>query len=108
MSNYRNVFGERKTLGVLSGTSKYLDIYGLFDHIIAHEIRLQKVLEENLLCPVHYFGSTDIEIDGTAFMRPSMESVNVFVKQLGCGPRKADEKEYMVILDFIGKTPTTS
>ena len=43
------------------------DIYGLFDHNIAYEIRLQKALEENLLCPFHYFGITDIEIDGTVF-----------------------------------------
>lgn len=40
------------------------DIYGLFDHNIAYEIRLQQALEEDLLCPFHYFGITDIEIDG--------------------------------------------
>ena len=134
MGSYRNVFGETKTFGLLSGTSKdfdtdYLfstmqmmakpeimqcfdpdefdtiiidevhragadsyqrimqyfrprfwlgmtaspdrtdgfDIYGLFDHNIAYEIRLQKALEENLLCPFHYFGITDIEIDGAVF-----------------------------------------
>jgi superfamily II DNA or RNA helicase len=40
------------------------DIYNLFDNNIAYEIRLQKALEENLLCPFHYFGITDIEING--------------------------------------------
>ncbi len=40
------------------------DIYGLFDHNIAGEIRLQQALEEDLLCPFHYFGITDLEIDG--------------------------------------------
>ncbi|MGN0240263.1 MAG: DEAD/DEAH box helicase family protein [Candidatus Weimeria sp.] len=40
------------------------DIYSDFDHNIAYEIRLQQALEENLLCPFHYFGVTDIEIDG--------------------------------------------
>ena len=40
------------------------DIYKLFDHNIAYEIRLQQALEENLLCPFHYFGITDITIDG--------------------------------------------
>ena len=40
------------------------DIYGLFDHNIACEIRLQQALEENMLCPFHYFGITDLEIDG--------------------------------------------
>ncbi len=40
------------------------DIYKLFDNNIVYEIRLQKALEENLLCPFHYFGITDLEIDG--------------------------------------------
>lgn len=43
------------------------DIYSLFDHNIAYEIRLQQALEENLLCPFHYFGITDLEIDGEVF-----------------------------------------
>lgn len=40
------------------------DIYQLFDHNIAYEIRLQQAMEENLLCPFHYFGITDLVIDG--------------------------------------------
>lgn len=40
------------------------DIFNLFDHNIAYEIRLQHALKEDLLCPFHYFGITDIEIDG--------------------------------------------
>lgn len=43
------------------------DIYSLFDHNIAYEIRLQKALEVDLLCPFHYFGITDLEIDGETF-----------------------------------------
>jgi superfamily II DNA or RNA helicase/HKD family nuclease len=43
------------------------DIYDLFDHNIAYEIRLQQALEENLLCPFHYFGITDLEINGETF-----------------------------------------
>ena len=43
------------------------DIYGLFDHNIAYEIRLQQALEENMLCPFHYFGISDLEIDGEVF-----------------------------------------
>lgn len=43
------------------------DIYGLFDHNIAYEIRLQQALEENLLCPFHYFGITDLEVNGEVF-----------------------------------------
>lgn len=40
------------------------DIYALFDNNIAHEIRLQQALEEDLLCPFHYFGIVDYEVDG--------------------------------------------
>lgn len=40
------------------------DIYQLFDHNIAYEVRLNKAMEENLLCPFHYFGITELEIDG--------------------------------------------
>lgn len=42
------------------------DVYGIFDHNIAYEIRLQQALEEDLLCPFHYFGITDLEIGGKA------------------------------------------
>lgn len=40
------------------------DVYNQFDHNIACEIRLQQALENNLLCPFHYFGITDLEING--------------------------------------------
>lgn len=40
------------------------DIYKLFNHNIAYEIRLYDALRENLLCPFHYFGVSDIIIDG--------------------------------------------
>ncbi|WP_270460911.1 DEAD/DEAH box helicase [Faecalitalea cylindroides] len=43
------------------------DIYSLFDHNILYEIRLQQALEDNLLCPFHYFGIRDLEIDGEVF-----------------------------------------
>ena len=40
------------------------DIYKLFGHNIASEIRLQDALEDDLLCPFHYFGISDLVIDG--------------------------------------------
>lgn len=40
------------------------DIYKIFDNNIAYEIRLQQALENNILCPFHYFGITDLEIEG--------------------------------------------
>ncbi len=42
------------------------DVFALFDHNIAYEIRLQQAMEEDLLCPFHYFGITDLEIEGTS------------------------------------------
>lgn len=47
-------------------TNQY-DIYSIFEHHIAYEIRLQQALEEDLLCPFHYFGITDLEINGEVF-----------------------------------------
>ncbi|NFT17209.1 DUF3427 domain-containing protein [Clostridium botulinum] len=41
------------------------DIFKMFNHNIAYEIRLKQALEEDLLCPFHYFGVSDITIDGT-------------------------------------------
>ena len=44
------------------------NVYELFHHQIAHEIRLQKAMEDNLLCPFHYFGISDIALlDDKAF-----------------------------------------
>ncbi len=36
------------------------DIYELFHHNIAYEIRLQDALKEDMLCPFHYFGISDV------------------------------------------------
>lgn len=47
-------------------TNQY-DIYSIFNHHIAYEIRLQQALEEDLLCPFHYLGITDLEINGEVF-----------------------------------------
>lgn len=41
-----------------------LDIFSLYDHNIAYEIRLQKALEIDILSPFHYFGVTDLSVDG--------------------------------------------
>ncbi len=40
------------------------NVYELFNYQIAYEIRLQQAMEENLLCPFHYFGITDLSIIG--------------------------------------------
>ena len=46
------------------------NVYEIFNYQIAYEIRLQQAMEENLLCPFHYFGITDLSIiDDEAFGR---------------------------------------
>ena len=40
------------------------NVYELFNYQIAYEIGLQQAMEENLLCPFHYFGITDLSIVG--------------------------------------------
>lgn len=56
------------TLGMTATPDKRDDnmagrnVYELFDHNIAYEIRLQQAMEEDLLCPFHYFGITDLAV----------------------------------------------
>lgn len=40
------------------------DIFKYFDYNIAYEIRLHKALEEEMLAPFHYYGVTDISVNG--------------------------------------------
>ncbi len=59
-------FTPKFTLGMTATPDKRDDniegrnIYEIFDHNIAYEIRLQQAMEEDLLCPFHYFGITDL------------------------------------------------
>jgi superfamily II DNA or RNA helicase/HKD family nuclease/SOS-response transcriptional repressor LexA len=41
------------------------DIFKLFDHNIAYEIRLSRAMEEEMLCNFHYYGVTDLSIDNS-------------------------------------------
>lgn len=40
------------------------DIFSMFHNNIAYEIRLQRAMEEDLLCPFHYYGLSDLTVDG--------------------------------------------
>ena len=40
------------------------NVYEIFNYQIAYEIRLQQAMEENLLCPFHYFGIADLSMIG--------------------------------------------
>ena len=59
-----NYFKPKMFLGMTAtpDRSDGYDIYDLFDHNIAYEIRLKQALEDDLLCPFHYFGITDIQL----------------------------------------------
>ena len=60
-----NYFEPQFYLGMTASPERTdgFNIYDLFDNNIAHEIRLQEALEEDLLCPFHYFGITDVEFE---------------------------------------------
>ena len=38
------------------------NIYEIFNYQIAYEIRLQQAMEENFLCPFHYFGISEVSL----------------------------------------------
>ena len=61
--NVVNYFRPKFLLGMTASPERTdgFNIYDLFDNNIAHEIRLQEALDEDLLCPFHYFGITDVE-----------------------------------------------
>lgn len=58
-----NYFTPKFLLGMTATPERTdnFNIFELFDYNIAYEIRLQEALEEDLLCPFHYFGVTDFE-----------------------------------------------
>ena len=78
-----NYFTPKLFLGMTATPDKRDDhiegrnVYELFNHQIALEIRLQKAMEEGLLCPFHYFGISDIAmIDDKIFKRKKMSDID--------------------------------
>ena len=63
-----NHFNPKFLLGMTATPERTdgLDIFKLFDHTIAYEIRLHKALDEDMLSPFHYYGVSDISVDGKA------------------------------------------
>lgn len=63
-----NYFKPKLWLGMTATPDKRDDnvldrnIYKIFNYQIAYEIRLQQAMEENMLCPFHYFGISDISL----------------------------------------------
>ena len=77
------------------------NIYEIFNHQIAYEIRLQDALDYIISVDIFSEGVDVPEINQVIMLRPT-ESPIVFIQQLGRGLRKAENKEYVVVLDFIG------
>ena len=61
-----NYFEPKFLLGLTATPERTdgFDIFSLFHNNIPYEIRLQKALEENLLCPFHYYGLSDLTVNG--------------------------------------------
>lgn len=61
-----NYFKPKFCLGMTATPerSDEFNVFEAFDYNIGYEIRLQKALEENMLSPFHYFGITELEING--------------------------------------------
>ena len=61
-----NYFEPKFLLGMTATPERTdgLDIFKLFDYKIAYEIRLHQALEEGILCPFHYYGVTDVTVNG--------------------------------------------
>ena len=63
-----NYFEPKLWLGMTATPDKRDDdiagrnIYEIFNYQIAYEIRLQQAMEENMLCPFHYFGISDVSL----------------------------------------------
>ena len=63
-----NYFKPKLWLGMTATPDKrddYIEgknIYEIFNYQIAYEIRLQQAMEEDLLCPFHYFGISDVSL----------------------------------------------
>lgn len=63
-----NYFKPKLWLGMTATPDKrddYIEgknVYEIFNYQIAYEIRLQQAMEEDLLCPFHYFGISEVSL----------------------------------------------
>ena len=98
-----NYFKPKLLLGMTASPERTdgYDVYKEFDYNIACEIRLEQALEENFLCPFHYFGITDIEFQG--------ETINEETKLKYFSRLVSDERVDYIIkqIEFYGHSGTT-
>ena len=90
------------------------NVYELFNHQIAYEIRLQQAMEENLLCPFHYFGITDLSIIGDDkvgrdfSMLTSDERVKHIIEQVGYYGYSGERVKGLIFCSSIRETQELS
>jgi hypothetical protein len=93
----------------LDGNTSEVDRENAFERLAMGEDEVIVSESGEKLTPLDYIFSVEIlnegvdivEVNQVIMLRPT-ESPIVFVQQLGRGLRKADGKEFVVILDFIG------
>ena len=61
-----NYFQPRFLLGMTATPTRNdsFNVFDFFDNNIAYQITLQRAQEANMLAPFHYFGISDLEVDG--------------------------------------------
>lgn len=90
------------------------NVYEIFNYQIAYEIRLQQAMEENLLCPFHYFGITDLSMIGDEEaardfnMLTSDERVRHIVNQADYYGYSGDKVKGLIFCSNIKKTEELS
>ena len=91
------------------------NVYEIFNYQIAYEIRLQQAMEENLLCPFHYFGITDLSIIGDNkeksrdfSMLTSDERVKHIIKQADYYGYSGDKVKGIIFCSSIKETEELS
>lgn len=103
-SSYQKIiqYFKPKLLLGMTASPERTDGYKEFNYNIACEIRLKQALEENFLCPFHYFGITDIEFNGKTIDENT--ELSDFSK-LTC-----DERVNYIIkqIEFYGHSGTTT
>ena len=90
------------------------NVYEIFNYQIAYEIRLQQAMEENLLCPFHYFGITDLSMIGDEEaardfnMLTSDERVRHIVNQVDYYGYSGDKVKGLIFCSNIKETEELS
>lgn len=62
-----NYFKPKFLLGMTATPENTMgyDIFKIFNHNIAYELRLNEALKNKMLAPFHYYGVADVKVDGT-------------------------------------------